>query len=130
MEDLSPPNRAQRRIDGAVYAAIASGVLTVVLGLMILMSDVQTPRQLAAAGIDVALTFGLAYGVARRSRVAALALLTLHLLSTASKLAIGGFPTGLFGGVIFGYFYVRGIIGTWEYEKWRRQSHPPVEARV
>jgi hypothetical protein len=120
MIQLAVPDRAQRRIDAAVYAAIVSAVFTFVLGLMILMSEVRTPMQLAAAGIDVALTLSLAYGVARHSRAAAVALLALHILSTAFQLAANGFPSGLFGGVIFGYFYVLGILGTFQLAAWRR----------
>ena len=122
MRDLHPVDQAQRDIDVAVYGAIVSGTFTLVLALLVLMADANTPLTMAAAGLDVVCSYGLAYGIARRSRAAAIAALALLVLSTGSRLIQGVYVSGLIGAAVLGYCYVRGIRGTFAYQIHRRSS--------
>lgn len=125
MRNLHPFDRAQRDIDLATYAAIVSGISTLVMALLVLMADAATSLATIGSGIDVGLSFGLAYGIARRSRAAAVSALMLLALITASRLAQSGFPSGLLGAVIFGYCYIRGVRGTFAYHSLRQAAHAP-----
>jgi hypothetical protein len=119
MPGLHPIERAQRDIDVATYGAIVSGTVSLVLGLLILMADASSRPAMIGTGLDIVFSFGLAYGIARRSRGAAIAALALLALNTASRLFQSGFPSGLLGAAVFGYCYVRGIRGTFSYQRHR-----------
>jgi hypothetical protein len=95
-----------------VYGAIVSGTFTLVLALLVVMAHANTPLTTATAALDAVCTYGLAYGIARRSRTAAIAALVLLVLSTVSRLNQGVYVFGLLGAGVFGYCYVRGIRGT------------------
>jgi hypothetical protein len=122
MPDMHPIDRAQRDIDVATYGAIVSGTLTLVLGLLLLMANAGTPAALISMGLDILLSFGLAYGIARRSRSAAIAALVLLALGTAARLFQQEVASGLLGAAVFGYCYVRGIRGTLSYHAHRTSS--------
>jgi hypothetical protein len=130
MRELHPLDRAQRDIDIAVYAAIVSGTLTLVFSLLVLMAHTASGLEHMAAAVDVAADYGLAYGIARRSRVAAIAALALLILNTAFRLAQRGLPSGLVGAVVFGYCYVRGIRGVFAYRSLRTLASQRIDTRA
>jgi len=115
MRDLHPLDAAQRDIDVAVYAAIVSGTFTLVMALLVFMADADTPLTTVTAVLDVVCSYGLAYGIARRFRSAAIAALALLVLSTISRVSQGAYVGGVVGAVVFGYCYLRGCRGTFAY---------------
>lgn len=115
-----PLDRAQRWISGAVYAALVSGTLTFALWAVGASREIEGSTAAVIGIVDAALMFGLAFGVSRRSRVAAAALLGVHVLGMLLKLVLSGFPSGVIGGVIFGFFYIRGLLGTIDYHRIQR----------
>ena len=67
--------------------------------------------------IDVVLIFALAFGIYKKSRVAAT---TMFLYFLASKILIiveTGKPSGLLLAIIFLYFYFQAMVGTYQYHK-------------
>jgi hypothetical protein len=122
MRDLHPLDRAQRDIDVATYAAIVSGTFTLVMALLVFMADADTPLTTVTAALDVVCSYGLAYGIARRIRAAAIAALALLVLSTVSRLSQGMYVSAVTAAAVFGYCYVRGIRGTFAYRAHRLAS--------
>ena len=71
--------------------------------------------------LDVVLMAGLTFGLYRRSRVCAVVVLAYFVTSKIMMLRAGGNPASLVSGFIFGYLYVQGVRGTFEYHRLRRR---------
>jgi serine/threonine-protein kinase len=67
--------------------------------------------------IDVALILGLTYGIYRKSRVCALLMLVYFLISKLIMIEHDSKGSGLVMAVIFLYYYVQGVLGTFAYHK-------------
>ncbi len=104
--------KANRRVKGAVIAGIISGVITLIFTFI------------GANGfslwnlIDAALIFGLTFGVYKKNRTCAIALLAywifdkLYQLSTMDTNIVWWGVVGVFTG-----YYIQGIMGTFSYQK-------------
>ena len=109
--------RAQGRIDRAWLAALVAAALFVIIGLM---AVVDTGGMQSADWFnfgDAALVVGLAWGVAKRSRLAA-AILLFHLLLVEGILWSHSHSlTSALALLIFGALYTYGLLGTLEYHQ-------------
>jgi hypothetical protein len=73
--------------------------------------------------LDVGLMFGLAYGIYRKSRICAVVTLLYLVYSKVFLIMAGARPaSAITGGIIFGYFYVQAIAGTFAYHKLLKQD--------
>jgi len=67
--------------------------------------------------IDPALTFGLAFGIYKKSRVCALVMLGYFILSRTVMWPVSPSLTRLLLAIVFLYCYVQGVIGTFRYHR-------------
>lgn len=112
-----PPDIA-KKIKSAWVAGCISGVVT--LGVTLLaMSGTQALGFTAWSLLDVALIFGLAFGIYKKSRTCAVLMLAYFVLSKIILMMEAGKPSGLLVALIFGYFYVQGILGTFAFHKFK-----------
>ncbi len=107
--------KAEKAIRNAYIAGIVSGVITLLVtlaavgGVSIMGFDLWNL-------LDVFLIFGLTYGIYRKSRVCAITMLVYFVgnrLLFFSELGLSA--GGLFGAILFGYFFFQGIRGTLVY---------------
>ncbi len=107
---------ALRKIKTAWVAGIVSGVITLAVTLFSM-----TGRRLfgfnAWALFDVALIFGLAFGIYRKSRVCAVVMLAYFVLSKIYLWTITPSLIGLLFALVFLFCYVLGVIGTFRYHR-------------
>lgn len=108
------PVEINQHIRNAWIAACISGALTLVVTL-VSMSGPQVLGAGAWTMVDVALIFGLAYGIWRKSRVCAVLMLAYFLMSKIWMVVETGQFQGSFVALIFLYYYLRGAIATFKY---------------
>lgn len=108
-------HKIQQQINAACAVSIFSGTLTAVLTFLstsnIILFEIN-PWTL----IDVALVYGLTYGVSRKNRVCALVLFTYFLLNSIVGYALHQRGIGLMS-AFFGYCLFQGILGTFAYHQ-------------
>jgi hypothetical protein len=104
----------EKGIKNAVVAACISGGITALFTLVAL-AGVNPAGLDAWAFIDVALIFGLAYGIHRRSRACAVSLLVYFVASKIYMMTQMGAPTGLPLAIVFIYYYFMGVQATFKH---------------
>jgi serine/threonine-protein kinase len=110
------PDDIRKKIRNAWIAAIVSGSLTLLVTL-VAMSGSPIFGFSAWMLIDVALIFGLAFGIYKKSRTCATVLLVYFIISQILLRIETGQTSGLFMSIIFIYFYWQGVSGTFAYHK-------------
>jgi len=105
-----------RDIRNAWIAATLSGTVTLIFAAVAALGSPLFGIG-ALQFVDAALIFGLAYGVYRRSRTCAVALLAYFVLSKLIMLQAGAPASGMAVALAFIYFYFRGVVGTFRYHK-------------
>ena len=121
----SPLKKAETMIRMAWGAAILSGVLT----LGVTLYAMSTPGFLGFDKwglLDVGLIFALGYGIYRRSRICAVAMLAYFI---ASKLLLASkLGPEVFGpvAIVFFGFYLMGVIGTFRWHALNRTAAMPL----
>jgi hypothetical protein len=119
--ELSVPEKIRQRINcGWIAGLMTSAVTTVIIlfsftGTSVLGID-------AWSLIDVALICALSYGVFRKSRICAVLLLAFFALSKAVMWIKSGSATGLPIALAFLWFFFRGVMGTFQFHRWKRES--------
>ncbi len=114
---------SKKHISRASMAACISAGITLIFGLFALAGERVIPGFDAWILLDAAILAGLAFGVAKRSRVCAI-ILVIYGISNAVYAALDGrsFPLLSF---VFIYFYVRGAIEIFRDHRRRYQiPHP------
>ena len=123
--------KAEKAIKGAWIAAVISGSVTLLVAVLALLG-VRLFNFTAWVLIDVALIFGLAYGIYRRSRVCAVIMFVYFIISKIYILVTAGGVTGLPLAIVFAYFFFQGIRGTFAYHSLKKNSPanpaPPVDS--
>ena len=110
------PESVLRDIRNGWIAAVISGAITLIF-TAVAMSETAVYSFSAWELIDVALVFGLAYGIYRRSRVCAV-LLLLYFVQAKVYLLVAGAPASSIPmALIFIYFFARAVLGTLRYHK-------------
>jgi hypothetical protein len=105
---------ALRKIKIAWVAGIVSGVITLAVTLLS-MSGTRLFGFNAWSFLDVALIFGLTFGIYRKSRVCAVVMLVYFVLSKIYLWTITPSFIGLLVSLIFLFCYAQGVIGTFRY---------------
>lgn len=111
----------EKKINHARIAAMVSGTLTLTGSLSIIWN--QTRSQLSLLNImalvDAIFIFGMAYGIYKKSRICAVLMFEYFLLSKIFSASVSPHinPASLMIGMIFLYFFFRGITGTFDYHK-------------
>jgi hypothetical protein len=113
---IAVPDSVYRDIRNAWILAVISGVFTLALKLPVVLSSPATGSS-ALALLDVAVIFGLAYGIYRKSRACAVILLIDFIYSKINLLQAGAALASMAMAVVFVYFYIRGALGTFRYQK-------------
>ena len=105
------PAEILKKIKGAWVAAVISGSVTAVFSLVGGMGLDSWSL------LDAAFIFGLAYGIYRKSRACAVLMLVYFIVSKVILTLETGKAGGLLVGLIFLYYYARGVVGTFAYRK-------------
>ena len=109
----------EKDIKNAVVAACISGGITALFTL-IAVAGFNPVGLDAWTFLDVALIFGLAFGVSRKSRACATILLVYFVASKIYMMSQMGRPTGLPLALLFLYYYAKGASATFKYHAAKR----------
>jgi hypothetical protein len=107
---------AEKAIRGAWIAGVISAAATLLFSLIAIAAD-DIFGIGAWAFIDVALILGLTLGIYKKSRAAASIMLAYWVVSKILLLAAGVGVSGLAIGVLFGYYFLQGVRGTFAYHR-------------
>jgi hypothetical protein len=118
--ELIPPE-VLKKIKNAWVVGIVSGCMTLVATL-IAMYGMSLLGLNAWNLLDAALIFGLAFGIYKKSRSCAVLMLIYFVASKIIIIADTGKFSSAFFSIIFIYFYVQGVIGTFTYHKRLKQN--------
>jgi serine/threonine-protein kinase len=111
--------KAEKAIKGAWVAAVISGSITLLVAVLSLVG-VRLFNFTAWVLIDVALIFGLAYGIYRKNRACAVIMFVYFIISKIYMFIIGGGVAGLPLAIVFAYFFFQGIRGTFAYHSLKK----------
>lgn len=115
-DPLDIPDDVLKKIKGAWVAAVISGCMTLLITLVALSGKSMLGFD-AWNSIDVVLIFGMAYGIYRKSRTCAVLMFGYFAISKIMLFTQTGQASGAVFGLIFLYFYGRGVVGTFQYHK-------------
>lgn len=119
--ELELPPEISKKIKGAWIAGLVSAAITLVfVGLSLMGTSLLGVD--AWASIDVALMAALSFGVFRKSRTCAILLLALFTLNKILMFVESGTVSGLPLTLIFFYFFIQGVVGTFQYHRWKRED--------
>ncbi len=113
------PGEILKKIKNAWIAGIISGCITLAVTI-IAMSGTSILGFSSWELIDVALIFGLTFGIYKKSRTCAVLMLVYFIISKIMIMAETGKPSGIIVALIFIYYYFQGMIGTFQYHKLMR----------
>lgn len=123
------PSEITAPIKHGWIAACISGVLTLIATVFSMFNGPNEVFAGAWSLIDVALIAGFAFGIWRRSRVAATLMFVYFVLSKILIMQATGRPDGLVLGLVFLIFYFRAMTATFRYHRfvknWKRNPPPP-----
>lgn len=118
---LEIPEDIRKKIKNAWVAAVISGSMTLVVTL-IAMSGTDILGFSAWELLDVALVLLLAFGIYKKSRACAVAMLAYFVLSKILMMVESGKPSGLPLAIVFIYFFWQGVSGTFAYHKLKNRK--------
>ena len=113
-----PPAPVLAKIKGAWIAAVVSGSITLVV-ILIALGGTSIMGITSANFVDVALIFGLAFGIYRKSRTCAVLMFVYFVASKILMMKQAGAPSGLLLAVVFAALFFQGIVGTFQYHNWK-----------
>jgi len=116
------PAEILKKIRNAWIAAVVSGCVTLAVILLSISGVVNLFGFSAWELIDVALVFGLAFGIYKKNRICAVVMLVYFIASKIFLISLTGKLTGVPMAVFFGYFFWQGVSGTFAYHKHRKSS--------
>jgi serine/threonine-protein kinase len=114
--------QAEKAIASAWGAGLVSGVVTLVVALVAVRSGERYMGFSALNLLDVAVIGGLSFGISRRSRVCAVAMLLYWISSKLILWREAGKPQGVVTAIVFGWFFIQGVRGTFA---WHAQGGGP-----
>jgi serine/threonine-protein kinase len=115
------PVEIAKKIRNGWVAGLVSVGFTLVL-VMVSFTGTSVLGIDAWALLDVAFMAGLTFGVYRKSRTCAILLLAFFVLNKILMWVESNTLAGMPLAVIFGWFYVQGVMGTFEYHRWMRDN--------
>jgi hypothetical protein len=117
------PPEILAKIKHATIAGVVSGCITLAITLFALAGN----SILGFTGlelIDVALIFGLTFGIYKKSRTCAVIMLLYFVISKIVLIAENGAAgSGGIVALVFLYYYFQGMVGTFQYHKLLRESY-------
>jgi serine/threonine-protein kinase len=117
------PDKVLKKIRAAWIACLVSAAMTV---LMIVVAMTTGRSSIGPQGpidlVDVVFVLGMAFGISRKSRVCAVLMLVYFAFSKYLMIRASGQVSGLGLGLVFLYFYVQGVIGTFEHHRLREAA--------
>jgi serine/threonine-protein kinase len=118
------PEAILKKIRSAWIAGLISAAVTVIF-VLIAISGTSLLGMSAYQFVDVALILGLTFGIYRKSRICAVLMLAYFVWAKVVLIQQGhANGIGLFMAVVFFYFYLQGVIGTFGYHKHLKQKVP------
>lgn len=103
--------QAEKAIKNAWIAGIISTVMTLLMTLLLGLGWIGF--------IDVFIAGGLTFGIYKKSRAAAVAMLLYFVISQIVLRLEIGFSSSMFLAFVFAYYYAQGVRGTFAYHKFR-----------
>jgi hypothetical protein len=119
--EFTVPEDILKKIKAGWVAACISGVMTLVI-TGIAMSRTEASDFSAWNLIDVALIFGLAFGIFKKSRACAVIMLVYFVGGKIGAIAATGKFDGIVMGVIFAIFYWQAVVGTFAYHTHKKAA--------
>ena len=110
------PDDINKKIRNAWIAGCISGGMTLLLALLAI-SGKSILFFSAWELIDVALVFGLVFGIYRKSRTCAVLMLLYFISAKIFIISQTGKPSGIPLALVFIYFYWQGVSGTFAYHR-------------
>lgn len=121
--DLEVPPEIAKEIKGAWIAGLVSAGITLVFVGLALMGKALLGVD-AWALVDVALMAALSFGVFLKCRTCAILLLALFTLNKILMFMESATVSGLLLTLIFFYFFVQGVVGTFQFHRWKQEDTP------
>jgi len=115
------PDDVLKKIKIAWIAGCVSGGVTLTGALLALAGDNYLGFS-AWDLLDVVLICGLVYGIYRKSRICAVLMLLYFIVSKIVIIRETGSPAGLALALVFIYYYIQGVIGTFRYHNLLRRT--------
>jgi hypothetical protein len=115
------PSNVLKKIKNAWVVGIISGCITLVVTLLA-MNGVAILGFNAWNLLDAALIFGLTFGIYKKSRSCAVLMLIYFVGSKMIIIADTGKFSGAIMSIVFIYYYIHGVIGTFTYHKLQKQT--------
>jgi serine/threonine-protein kinase len=110
------PANVLKNIKVAWIAGTISGVITLLVTVFAIFG--QSILGFTAWELfDVALIFGLAFGIYKKSRTCAILMFIYFVSAKILIMSETGKADGLLMGLLFAYFFARGIQGTFQYHR-------------
>jgi serine/threonine-protein kinase len=119
--ELEIPKEIATKIKGAWIAGLVSAGFTMIFVVLALMGTSLMGID-GWGGIDAAMMAALSFGVFRKSRTCAILLLALFTLNKVLMWVAAGSVAGLPLSLVFFYFFIQGVVGTFQFHKWKRES--------
>ncbi|MGJ7500997.1 hypothetical protein ACSFBF_11610 [Variovorax sp. ZT5P49] len=118
------PDAILKKIRSAWIAGLISAAVTVIFVLIAILGTSMLGIG-AYQLIDVALILGFTFGIYKKSRICAVLMLAYFVWAKIVLIQQGhANGIGLFMAVVFFYFYLQGVIGTFAYHKHLKQKVP------
>lgn len=124
--DLEPnkievPELILKRIKNAWITGIVSGTMTLLFTLIAMYGTNLLGFSVWNLS-DVVLIFGLTFGIYKKSRTCAVVMLAYFLISKFIIISQTGSFNGSLLAIVFIYYYVYGVIGTFAYHKHLKEN--------
>lgn len=115
------PNEILKKIKAGWIAGVVSVCITVAFTLIALTgSDILGVG--AAAFIDAGLMAALVFGTFKKSRICAVLMLVLFVANKVLMWMDDGAPTGIVLALVFIWYFVQGVIGTFQYHAFLKSA--------
>ena len=105
-----------KKIRNAWIAGLISGSITLVVTLFAI-AGVSVLGYSAVELIDVALVFGVTFGIYKKSRTCAVLMFVYFVISKIILITEMRSASHMIVGLVFLYFYAMGVVGTFQYHR-------------
>lgn len=122
-EDVTDVGGAEKAITGGYWAALIVACITAAVASLS-FAGIHLFGIDAWAFLDAAIFAAIAFGIRRKSRVAAIVGLCLYVVERLYMLRQGGFG-GIFIGIIFTLLFINGVRGSFAYHRLTSTTQQP-----
>lgn len=121
------PEAILKKIRNGWIMAVVSGVLTFALMLVAINTGTMGDIFDIWTSLDVLLIFGLAFGIYKKSRIAASCMFVYFLVSKILIMYESGNANGWMLSLVFLYIYFHAMLGTYQYHKFIKSPQGQAE---